>query len=145
VSGITIRHFFKIAGRLDSLCSLKFSLRGRGEPVVNIFESAPWLRTVRVNNLVSPGMLRLPWMQLTTYEDRTTFGDGVFKAFRLNSNLQHIKFRPNYDEQLGLRTVPYYGYARKFYGPKWVSICHTRTAQYFLKAWTVTVRGLLRP
>lgn len=100
VSGITIRRFFKIDGRLDSLRSLEFSLRGRGEPVVNIFESAPWLRKVRVNNLVSPGMLKLPWMQLTTYEDRTTFGDGVFKVFRLISNLRHIKFRPNHDEHL---------------------------------------------
>ena len=100
VSGITIRRFFKIDGRLDSLRSLEFSLRGRGEPVVNMFESAPWLRTVRVHNLVCPGMLRLPWMQLTTYEDRTTFGDGVSKAFRLNSNLRHIKFRPNHDEPL---------------------------------------------
>lgn len=100
VSGITIRRFFKIDGRLDSLRSLEFSLRGRGEPVVSIFESAPWLRTVRVNDLVSPGMLRLPWTQLTTYEDKTTFGDGVFKAFRLNSNLRHIKFRPNHDEHL---------------------------------------------
>lgn len=100
VSGITIRRFFEIDGRLDSLCSLEISVRGRGVPVVNIFESAPWLRTVRVNNLVSPGMLRLPWTQLTTYEDRTTFGDGVFKAFRLNSNLQHIKFSPSHDEQL---------------------------------------------
>ena len=100
VSGITIRRFFKIEGHLNSLRSLEFSLRGRGEPVVNIFESAPRLRIVRVNNLVCPGMLRLPWTQLTSYEDRTTFGDGVLKAFGLNSNLRHIKFSPNHDEQL---------------------------------------------
>ena len=102
VSGITIRHFFKIDGRLNSLRSLEISLRGRGEAVVNMFESAPLLRIVRVNYLVSPGMLRLPWMQLTSYEDRTSFGDGVSKAFCLNSKLQHVKFSPNHwhDEQL---------------------------------------------
>ena len=100
MSGITIRHFFKIEGQLHSLRSLEFSLRGRGEPVVNVFESAPRLRTVRVNHLVSPGMLRLPWTQLTSYEDRTAFGDGVFKVFGLNSNLRHVKFSPNRDEEL---------------------------------------------
>ena len=101
VSGITIRQFFKVEGHLDSLRSLEISLRGRGEPVVNVFESAPWLRTVRVNNLVSPDMLRLPWTQLTSYEDRTAFGDGVFKVFGLYSNLRHVKFSPNREEQLG--------------------------------------------
>jgi hypothetical protein len=99
VSGITIRSLFKIEGQLNSLHSLEISLRGRGEAVVNIFESAPWLRVVRVNNLVSPGMLRLPWTQLTCYEDRTAFGDGVLKAFYLNSNLRHVKFSPNHAEQ----------------------------------------------
>ena len=101
VSGITIRRFFKIGGQLNSLRSLEFSLRGRGESVVDIFESAPLLQTVLVNNLVSPGVLRLPWTQLTVYEDRTSFGDGVFKAFRSDSNLRHVKFSPNHDEQLG--------------------------------------------
>ena len=99
VSGITIRRFFRIKGRLNSLHSLEFSLRGRGDPV-DVFESAPRLRSVRVNNLVSPETLRLPWTQLTSYEDRTTFGDGVFKAFRPNSNLRHLKFSPNHDEKL---------------------------------------------
>jgi hypothetical protein len=95
LSGITIRRFLKIEGQLDSLHSLEFSLRGRGEPIVKLFESAPSLRTVRVNNLVSPGMLRLPWVQLTRYEDTTAFGDGISKAFRSNSRLQHLKFSPN--------------------------------------------------
>jgi hypothetical protein len=100
VSGITIRRFVKIEGELNSLHSLEFSLRGRGEPVVKLFESAPRLRTVRVNELVSPGMLRLPWLQLTSYEDTTAFGDGVYKAFRSNSSLQHLKFTPICDEVL---------------------------------------------
>ena len=100
VSGITIRRFFKIKGRLISLRSMEISVLGRGESVVDIFESAPLLQAVLVNNLESPEMLRLPWTQLTVYEDRTSFGDGVFKAFRSNSNLQHLIFSPNHDEQL---------------------------------------------
>ena len=100
VSGITIRRFFKTEGQLNSLHSLEFSLRGRGEPIVKLFESAPRLQTVRVNDLVSPGMLRLPWMQLTSYEDRTAFGDGVSKAFQSDINLQHLKFSPSRDEEL---------------------------------------------
>ena len=39
--------------------------------------------------------------------------------------------------KIGLRTVTYYGYGRKFYGPKRVGFSHTRTVQQFLKAWTV--------
>ena len=38
---------------------------------------------------------------------------------------------------IGLRTVPYYGYGRNFYGPKGVGISHTRTVIFFLKARTV--------
>ena len=105
VSGITIRRFFPIKNRLNSLHSLEISLPGRGDPV-DVFESAPRLRSVRVNNLVSSNMLRLPWRQLTSYEDRTTFGDGVFKAFRLvNSSLRQLKFSPNHDEQLDSFTL----------------------------------------
>jgi F-box-like len=99
LSGITIRRFFSIEGQLVSLHSLEFSLCGRGEPIVTLFESAPRLRTVRVNNLVCPGMLRLPWAQLTSYEDRTAFCDGVFKGFLPNSRLQYLKFSPNRDEK----------------------------------------------
>lgn len=67
VSGVTIGRFFKIEGQLDSLQSLELSLSGRGVEVVKLFESAPKLRTVRLIKLVSPGALRLPWMQLTNY------------------------------------------------------------------------------
>ena len=67
---------------------------------MKLFESAPSLRTVRVHNLVSSGMLRLPWVQLTRYEDTMAFG--IPKAFRSNSRLRNLKFSPNRSaEELG--------------------------------------------
>ncbi|KAF8160660.1 hypothetical protein B0H34DRAFT_795548 [Crassisporium funariophilum] len=87
VSGVTVRQFLRVKGRLNSLRSLTFCIRRSGEQHLDLFEAAPML--TKVNLHPWDGMLALPWSQLTDFEEESPHVANL--AHVLNSSIR-LKF-----------------------------------------------------
>lgn len=86
-------HFAKIKGRISSLRSLNLLLTRTGHLHVDMFEIAPKLREVTLGSLTWPGIVKLPWNQLTSFTEDASRTDHIVAVFKSAAeSLQKLNF-----------------------------------------------------
>ncbi|KAF9484437.1 hypothetical protein BDN70DRAFT_872449 [Pholiota conissans] len=86
-------HFSKVKGRLSSLRSLNLLLTRTGHLHVDMFEVAPNLREVTLGSLTWPGIIKLPWSQLTSFTEDASRTDHIVAVFKFAADsLRKLNF-----------------------------------------------------
>ncbi|KAF8972981.1 hypothetical protein BDZ97DRAFT_1912582 [Flammula alnicola] len=86
-------HFSRVKGRLSSLQSLNLLLTRTGRLLVNMFEVAPKLREVRLGSVTWPGIIKLPWDQLSNFTEDSSHSNHLVAVLRSSATcLEKLNF-----------------------------------------------------
>lgn len=86
-------HFSRIKGRVSALRSLRLLLTRTGSLSFDMFEVAPKLRQVSLGSLTWPGIVKLPWNQITDFTEDASRTDHITTVFHSSAEaLQRLNF-----------------------------------------------------